>query len=62
MAGYEVYSTGSKWAYHILSTGERYCDLGPDHFDRVRDPRRETDRLVRRLNALGHNVTLTPAA
>lgn len=25
------------------------------------DPRRETDRLTRRLEALGHHVTLTPA-
>jgi transposase len=48
-------------AYHILSQGVPYRDLGPDHFDRL-----ATERLTRhylhRLEQLGHHVTLGPAA
>ena len=48
-------------AYQLLSTGELYQD------ERIRplvqgDPVREQRRLVRKLEALGHHVTLTPAA
>jgi transposase len=49
-------------AWHILQTGEPYHDLGNDWFSRRRDPERETRRLVARLQALGHTVTITPAA
>jgi transposase len=49
-------------AWHILSTGEPYHDLGEDHFRRPSDPAAETRRLVRRLQALGHTVTLSPVA
>jgi transposase len=45
-------------AWHILTTGELYNDLGADYFTR-RDPERITKRLVRQLEALGHQVTLT---
>ncbi|MDQ4134169.1 MAG: IS110 family transposase, partial [Actinomycetota bacterium] len=49
--------------WHMLSTGERYADLGADYFERRRDPERETRRLVRQLEELGHQVNLTtPAA
>ncbi|MHB8660126.1 MAG: hypothetical protein ACYC91_19735 [Solirubrobacteraceae bacterium] len=41
----------------MLSTGELYNDLGGDYFQR-RDPEREAQRLVKRLEALGHVVTL----
>ena len=41
----------------MLKTGELYRDLGSDYFTR-QDPDRVTRRLVRRLEALGHTVTL----
>jgi transposase len=46
--------------WHMLSTGELYADLGPDHFAR-RDPERQTKRLVAQLERLGHSVTLEEA-
>ena len=46
--------------WHMLSTGELYSDLGGDYFQR-RDPERQTQRLIRQLQALGHAVTLEPA-
>jgi transposase len=48
-------------AWHMLTTGELYSDLGPDYYRR-RDPARTTKRLVAQLEALGHNVTLQEAA
>jgi transposase len=48
--------------WHVLATGEQYDDLGADYFDRRIDPERETRRLVARLEALGHAVTLGTAA
>jgi transposase len=47
-------------AYHLLSRGDHYSDLGPAYFDE-REQHDVTRRLVRRLEALGHQVTLTPA-
>jgi transposase len=47
--------------WHMFSTGETYHDLGGDYFHR-RDPARATNRLVKKLEALGHHVTLQPAA
>lgn len=44
--------------WHLLSTGERFEDLGADYYERRRDPERETRRLVRKLEGLGHSVTL----
>jgi transposase len=41
----------------MLTTGELYRDLGADYFAR-RHPERITRRLVRRLEALGHTITL----
>ncbi|MDZ7734567.1 MAG: hypothetical protein U5R31_17120 [Acidimicrobiia bacterium] len=38
-----------------------YQDLGADYYEQ-RDPQREADRLVRRLQKLGHTVTLAPAS
>jgi transposase len=49
-------------AWHILTTGEPYQDLGGDYLSRRRDPERERQRLIRQLNNLGYNVTLQPAA
>lgn len=48
-------------AWHILSHDVPYADLGGDYFDRRRDPERETRALVRKLERLGHTVTLTQA-
>src|SRR3954463_5922673 len=47
--------------WHMFTTGETYHDLGGDYFQR-RDPERATKRLVTKLEALGHIVTLQPAA
>ena len=47
--------------WHMFTTGETYRDLGGDYFQR-RDPARHTKRLVAKLQALGHHVTLQPAA
>ncbi len=49
-------------AWNLLTTGERYQDLGADYFQRRRDPELETRRLLSRLQALGHDVILNPAA
>lgn len=46
-------------AWHMLQTGELYRDLGGDYFTR-QNPDRLTKRLVRQLEALGHQVTLEP--
>lgn len=50
-----------KIAFLIIRDGVRYRDLGPDHFDR-RNLNRTTKYLVGRLESLGLNVTITPAA
>jgi transposase len=47
-------------AYHVLKDRVVYRDLGPDHFDNLNKPRL-TRYLVRRLENLGHHVTLAPA-
>ena len=48
--------------WHILATGKPYHELGADYFTRRLDPERETRRLIAKLEALGHTVTLQPAA
>ena len=47
--------------WHMFTTGESYRDLGGDYYQR-RDPDAHTRRLVRKLEQLGHAVTLTPTA
>jgi transposase len=49
-------------AWHLLSTGEPYNDLGGDYFDKRRTSTAHQRRLVAQLEALGHKVTLEPAA
>jgi transposase len=49
-------------AWHVLATGKPYDELGADYFTRRLDPERETRRLLSRLEALGHTVTLEPRA
>lgn len=46
-----------KIIYHMLKEGTPYRDLGGSYFDRL-DPERLTRYLVRRLERLGHKVTL----
>ena len=48
-------------AFHMLSTGSEYKDLGAAHFDR-RDHAKLAKRLVRRLEDLGLKVTVEQAA
>jgi transposase len=45
--------------WHMLTTGELYREAGGDYHQR-RDPAKQTRRLVRQLEALGHTVTLQP--
>jgi transposase len=48
-------------AYYMLRDDADYRDLGTDYFDRV-DKTRSAHRLVRRLQSLGFEVELKPAA
>ncbi len=49
--------------WHLLNDpNARYVDLGSDYYTRRLDPDRKTRDLVRQLQALGHQVTLEPAA
>jgi transposase len=48
--------------WHVLAGGVSYHELGEDYFARRLDPDRETRRLIARLEALGHTVSLQPAA
>lgn len=43
--------------YHMLKKGVSYAELGGDFFDRL-EPQRLTRYYVKRLEALGHKVTL----
>lgn len=47
--------------YHMLRYGVEYQDLGSDHFDR-RDRTKLANRLIRRLEELGLQVKVEPAA
>lgn len=49
-------------AWHMLTTGEAYRELGNDYFLQRRDPERQARRLTRQLEQLGYNVTIAPAA
>lgn len=48
-------------AYHMLDRGEPYRELGADYFVRRHDPERHARRLARQIQALGFNVTISPA-
>ena len=45
--------------YQMLKRGTTYQELGPNFLDRL-EPERLTRQLVKRLEALGHKVTLEP--
>lgn len=49
-------------AWHLLTTGEPYQDLGGDYFDNRRNSVARQRRLVAQLEAMGHKVTLEPQA
>ncbi len=46
-------------AWHMLASGETYREAGADYYTR-QNPDRATRNLVRRLEALGHRVTIEP--
>ena len=49
--------------FHLLSDpSATFTDLGSDYYAKRIDAKRRTDSLVRQLEALGHHVTLAPAA
>lgn len=48
-------------AFHMLSSGEAFRDLGESYLDQVAR-KRSTTRLVQRLSNLGYDVTLVPKA
>jgi transposase len=48
-------------AYHLLSRGEPYSDLGADYFLDRQSSQAYRNRLVRQLERMGHKVTLEPA-
>jgi transposase len=47
--------------YHVLKRGTTYAELGAEFLERL-EPERLTRQLVKRLQSLGHKVTLEPAA
>ena len=48
-------------AFHMLTTGDGFRDLGESHLDQVAR-KRSTTKLVQRLRGLGYDVTLVPKA
>ncbi len=49
--------------WHLLADQDvRFIDLGPDFYERRINKERRARDLVRQLQALGHSVTLNPAA
>ena len=49
--------------WHVLAETTAYRDLGADYFTRRLDnPEARKRRLIRELEALGHKVTVEPAA
>jgi transposase len=47
--------------YHMLKDGTCYQDLGADHFVR-RNPKREAEKLAKRIRSLGFDVDIRAAA
>jgi transposase len=48
-------------AYHILLRQEAYSDLGANYFDE-QDPVKTAQRLVKRIEKLGYQVTMQTQA
>ncbi|GAC1611588.1 MAG: IS110 family transposase [Mycobacteriales bacterium] len=49
-------------SWHVLHNDVDYVELGPDYLDTRNDGKQRERYLVRQLEALGHKVTLHPAA
>ena len=49
-------------AWHLLTTGEVFADLGEDYFICRHDKQHQTRRLISQLEKLGYSVELSPAA
>jgi len=49
-------------AWHMLTTGETYRELGDDYYTRREDPDRKAKRLTHQLEQLGYDVAITHAA
>ena len=47
-------------AWHMLRNGTEWQDLGAAHFDRA-DARKTANRLIRRLEQIGYQITAVPA-
>ena len=47
-------------AWHLLSTGQPYSDLGADWFLQRHSSQAYRNRLVHQLERMGHKVTLEP--
>lgn len=47
--------------YHVLSTGELFKDLGSDYYNQF-DKERKANSMVKRLKALGYEVTIATVA
>jgi hypothetical protein len=45
-----------------MDTAKPYHELGAGYLASLQDPERETRRLIARLQAPGHAVTINPAA
>ena len=56
-----VYDASNQMAVCIMKEGTSYTDLGGDFFDRL-EPQRLTRYHVKRLESLGHKVTLESCA
>ena len=48
--------------WHVLADATAYRDLGADYFTRRDNPEARKRRLLHELEALGHKVTIKPAA
>jgi transposase len=48
--------------WNVLASDTAYTDLGADFYLHRNDPDREARRLIAKLEALGHRVTIQPAA
>jgi transposase len=47
--------------WHVLATGTPYQELGAHYFTTRKDPEKQVQRLIAKLEALGHKVTPEPA-
>jgi transposase len=49
-------------AWHMATTGQTYCDPGPDYYTTRQDQTRRINHHIRQLEAAGYSVAVTPAA